>query len=100
FAPTTGEVYHAYYACNKIVEKVLTGEEKECMARVWMRESKEALGKLPLLPRMPVMITENLAIGKRVVNRSEGILKQLVYKDVDGKREAVCAYMEIENCTL
>ncbi|KIK76881.1 hypothetical protein PAXRUDRAFT_168539 [Paxillus rubicundulus Ve08.2h10] len=100
FAVQTGQEFWLYFARDKLKGQFLVGEQRKRMVRVRTKDSKEALGRLPLIPGMPVMITENIAIGNRVVNGSEGILHSVVYKLVDGEREAICAYVKVPNSDL
>lgn len=60
------------------------------------KESKEALGHLPLVLGLPIMITENLSMENKIVNSSEGILIKLIYQLVPEGQEAVCAYVKVK----
>ncbi|KAJ7130147.1 hypothetical protein C8R44DRAFT_613972 [Mycena epipterygia] len=70
--------------------------------RLWKIRSsltKDALGKIPMVPGMKVMITENVAIKAKAVNGQEGTLVEVKY-DIDecGNRYAKCAYVRIPGC--
>ncbi|KAG0701019.1 hypothetical protein DFH29DRAFT_929327 [Suillus ampliporus] len=63
--------------------------------------TNNAIGKLPLIPEMLVMITENAATSCKIVNGSKGILKSVTYDiDEDGNRYAVCVLVDIPESTL
>ena len=64
------------------------------------KNQKEALGRLPLIPGMPVMITENLSMENKIVNGSEGVLTDIVYKTEPEGREAVCAYIKVTSSPI
>ncbi|KIK76900.1 hypothetical protein PAXRUDRAFT_28893 [Paxillus rubicundulus Ve08.2h10] len=83
FAVQTGQEFQLYFARDKFKGQFLVGEQRQHMVRARTKDSKEALWWLPLIPGMPVMKTENIAIGNCVVNGSEGILHSVVYKVVD-----------------
>ena len=65
------------------------------MAFVAAKESKDYLGRIPLLPGMPVLISENLALAGKIVNGARGTIKQVAYDVVGTKRIARCVYVEV-----
>ncbi|KAG1743512.1 hypothetical protein EDB19DRAFT_1633234 [Suillus lakei] len=63
--------------------------------------TNNVIGKLPLIPGMPVMITENAVTSCKIVNGSKGVLKSVTY-DIDNNenRYMVCALVDIPESTL
>ncbi|KAH7904557.1 hypothetical protein BJ138DRAFT_1018981 [Hygrophoropsis aurantiaca] len=71
------------------------------MLRVSTSISKDALGCLPLIIGMPLVVTENIASSSKIVNGSEGILRDVRYSlDDAGHRIAECAYVYIEGSEI
>ncbi|KAI9058878.1 hypothetical protein FKP32DRAFT_1553246, partial [Trametes sanguinea] len=58
--------------------------------------TEDSLGRLPLFPGMKVMIQENIALSRNVVNGAEGILTDIKYRvDDRGRRYAIVVYVRI-----
>ncbi|KAJ3897489.1 hypothetical protein F5879DRAFT_769971, partial [Lentinula edodes] len=52
--------------------------------------TNQRLGRIPLVIRMPVIITQNFDVHAGIVNGSQGILKSIRYKvDEQGHRHAI-----------
>lgn len=100
FAADTDQEYHEYLAVDKINKQPIEGEERVRLSYVRIKESKEAMGRLPLIPGIKVMITENLSMGNKIVNRSEGILMDIVFKETCEGREAICAYVTVTTSSI
>ncbi|KIK75197.1 hypothetical protein PAXRUDRAFT_173496 [Paxillus rubicundulus Ve08.2h10] len=102
FSGWTEQEYQLYFARDKLKGQFLVGKQQQHMVRAHTKDSKEALGLLPLTPGILVMITENIAIRHYVVNGSEGILHSVVYRVVvvDGEQEAICAYVKVAKSNL
>jgi ATP-dependent exoDNAse (exonuclease V) alpha subunit len=101
FAEKTRQKLHLYHAQDRFQKRRLSDFQQERMWKVRSTFTKDALGQLPLVPGMRVMITENVAIGANVVNGAEGVLKDIKYEeDHEGRRFAVCAYVHISGCCL
>jgi ATP-dependent exoDNAse (exonuclease V) alpha subunit len=49
---------------------------------------------------MPAIVTENLLMPHKVVHGSEGVLRDVIYRNVPEGREAVCAYVEMPASSL
>lgn len=58
------------------------------------------MGRLPLVPGMPVTVTENLSIENKIVNGSQGTVKDIIYRTVPEGQEVVCAYVNITSSPL
>ncbi|KAG1793650.1 uncharacterized protein HD556DRAFT_1432206 [Suillus plorans] len=86
FAVKSHQKFEVYHVHDKIKGKYATMAQQR---------------KLPLIPGMPVMITENTATSYHIVNGSRGILKSVTY-DVDAGqiKFAVCALVDIPNSAL
>ncbi|KAG1874905.1 hypothetical protein F4604DRAFT_1880785 [Suillus subluteus] len=92
------EMYHAH---DKISAKSVTSEQQHRLWKLGASDTGDAIGKLPLIPGMPVMITENAATSSHIVNGSRGILKSVTYDvDPDGNKFAACALVDIPESTL
>ncbi|KIO15613.1 hypothetical protein M407DRAFT_53433, partial [Tulasnella calospora MUT 4182] len=58
--------------------------------------TNDALGLLPLVTNMNIMLTENIALAHSVVNGAEGKLVGLQYRvDEYGYKIAMCAFVKI-----
>ncbi|KAF8426460.1 hypothetical protein L210DRAFT_869163, partial [Boletus edulis BED1] len=55
----------------------------------------DALGRLPLIPGMPIVVAENLSIENKAVNGSQGTAKGILYHSVPEGREVVCVHVKI-----
>lgn len=61
----------------------------------------DALGSLPLLIGMRVMVTENTDMSHGVVNGSQGTVRHVKYSEgEEGERYAECVYVHIEGCGM
>ncbi|KAG1890324.1 hypothetical protein F4604DRAFT_1673758 [Suillus subluteus] len=90
-----------YCARDKIVGKDVTPEQQRRLWKLQTSNTNDAIGKLPLIPGMPVMITENAATSCKNVNGSRGILKSVTYDiDAEGNRFPLCALVDIPESTL
>ncbi|KAG1877461.1 hypothetical protein F4604DRAFT_1880413 [Suillus subluteus] len=72
--------YEVYCARDKIGGKKDNLQQQKCMWKIQSLCTNDALGELPLIPGMPVMITENAATSCKIVNGSKGILKSITYE--------------------
>ena len=86
---------HLYHSRDKIAGHVVTKDETATLWRLSSTATHDSLGKLPLFPGMKVMVQENLAITNRVVNGSEGTVRDIVYEEEDGRRYAAAVYVHI-----
>ena len=86
---------HLYHARDKVAGRTLTKDDRELLWKVGSTTTNDSLGKLPLFPGMKVMVQENLAFTKHVVNGTEGTVKDIVYEEEDGKRYPAVVYVHI-----
>jgi hypothetical protein len=100
FATDSAQEFHSYLSIDKVGGCPMTGSDRLRLSTVQSKESKELLGQLPLIPGMPVIVTENLSMPHKVVNGSEGVLRDVIYRNVPEGREAVCAYVQMPVSSL
>lgn len=62
YAKKTGQEMHLYHADDSYKRGPLTGRLRRRMLRVKSNASDDALGMLPLVPGMKVMVTDNIAM--------------------------------------
>lgn len=102
FATQTGQNINYYCSRDSYKQKSVSDNARlrDWLWRLGSSVSGDALGKLPLVPGMKVMITENIATSEKVVNGAEGILQYVRYDEVEGVRYAKCAYVLIEGSNI
>ena len=86
---------HIYHSKDKIAGEFVSNDERQHIWKVSSTVSHDSLGKLPLFPGMAVMVQENLAFSNRIVNGTQGTVKDIVYEVHDGLRYPVVAYVHI-----
>jgi hypothetical protein len=101
YARATGQDVFDYCSRDRISMVELSGDLKQ---RAWLIKStttNDALGHLPLVPGMKVMVTENVAIQNKLVNGIEGMLHSIKYEtDEEGNRYLVAPYVHVPGCGL
>ena len=71
------------------------------MLRAQSNITDDAIGTLPLVPGMNVMITDNLAMRGKVANGCQGIIQDIKYEMNEyGHRRAVCAYVLVPGAKI
>jgi ATP-dependent exoDNAse (exonuclease V) alpha subunit len=101
FGDSVGEEVHQYHSKDSSRRVSLEGAIQERVWKVSSTAASDALGKLPLVPGMKVMVTENIAMTARVVNGSEGRLVAIKWeKDELHQRYGKCAYVEIKGSNV
>jgi ATP-dependent DNA helicase PIF1 len=100
FAQNSRRQYEVYYARDKIAGKNVTPDQQKRMWKIQSSCTNDALGELPLIPGMPVTITENAATSCKIVNGSKGVLKSVTYEVDKGYRYAACALVNIPDSAL
>ena len=86
---------HLYHSRDKVAGQSVSGDDRTTLWKLSSTATHDSIGKLPLFPGMKVMVQENLAISNRVVNGSEGTVRDIVYEEEDGKRYALVVYVHI-----
>jgi ATP-dependent DNA helicase PIF1 len=101
FAVQTGQEYFVYHAKDRIGGKALEMNQQRRLWKLQTTNTNDSLGRLPLIPGMPIMITENAATSCKIVNGSRGTLQSITFDlDEDGNRFPVCALVHIKDSTL
>ena len=95
FASRLNVDVHIYHSRDKIAGEFVSVEERQYLWKVSSTLTHDSLGKLPLFPGMVVMVQENLAFSNRVVNGSQGIVKDIIYEEQDGLRYPTVVYVHI-----
>lgn len=94
-AKEVNEQIITYHARDRIDGKPV---ERHARAELWVLPTKiteDSLGQLPLFRRMKVMVRENIAFGRRLVNGAEGTIRNVLYELRDGVPCATVAYVHI-----
>jgi ATP-dependent exoDNAse (exonuclease V) alpha subunit len=101
FANRTNQMLHWYYAEDSHRGKIITDPElKDHLENLNSEITNQRLGKIPLIPGMPVMITQNYDVEGGIVNGCTGILKKIRYKeDSLGNRYATSCVIESKTIT-
>ncbi|OSD02446.1 hypothetical protein PYCCODRAFT_1367413, partial [Trametes coccinea BRFM310] len=84
-----------FYAKDRMGRKPVEGDLRCTLWNQPSKVTKDFLGCLPLFRGMRVMITENIAFGRRLVNGSEGTVQKLLYNVIDGMAYATVAYVHV-----
>ncbi|KAG1798683.1 hypothetical protein EV424DRAFT_1275419, partial [Suillus variegatus] len=101
FASESAQTYWEYRTKDKIGGKSVAMYQQQRLWKLHTSDTNDSLSKLPLIPGMPVMITENAATSCKIVNGSRGILKSITYEEDENQyRYPVCALVEIKDSTL
>lgn len=95
------QAVHVYHASDSIKHTVVSGAVRDKLWKLSSRETHDSLGRLPLFPGMRVMVTENLAFSKGIVNGLEGVIHSIKYtRDGDGNRYASVAYLKVDDANM
>jgi hypothetical protein len=101
FASDTNQEKQVYHSWDRYRKAPLEGMLQHRVWQVSSQITNDNLGNLPLVPGMHVAVTENAAMTAKVVNGSQGVLRDLKYEvDKHGNRYAVCAYVHIPSSHL
>ncbi|KAG2133021.1 hypothetical protein DEU56DRAFT_739171 [Suillus clintonianus] len=101
FAYDSKQKFEVYKAHDSISGKKATSDQQKCLWKMQSTHTNDALGELPLIPGMPVMITDNAAMSCKIVNGSRGTLKSIHYEaDSEGNRYALYALVDLPGNAL
>ncbi|KIJ26592.1 hypothetical protein M422DRAFT_133850, partial [Sphaerobolus stellatus SS14] len=93
FAHATNQQFHIYYSQDTTGKKAgnipLTGKVAEAAWNTPVKDAEDLCGCLPLIPEMPVFLTENIATELGLSKGSDGTLISVKYKLNNGKHIAV-----------
>jgi len=101
FVHLSGYDFHFYYStdtcgqgCNKIL---LQNEAAHAAWNTPVKAASDLSGHLPLIPGMPVFLTQNLATELGLSNGSEGTLVSVTYQLRNNKRYAISAQVDFNS---
>ena len=95
-ATRIGQDVHLYHSRDTIAKEIPDLSVRRVLWSLPSSATEDSLGRMPLFPGMKVMVQENLAFSRNVVNGSEGVLRDIRYEmDEDGLRVPIVAYVEI-----
>jgi len=101
FANKTDQSIQYYHADDRYCLSQLPNRLRNRMLRAKSNITDDAIGMLPLVPGMKVMITDNVAMKGKVANGCIGIVHNMKYEiNYFGHRRAICAYVRIHHCYL
>ena len=83
------------YARDHIEGKPVPPEVQKGLWKFSSSQTEDALSCLPVFRGMRVMIRENIAFSRRLVNGAEGIVRGVVHEVVDGVAYPTVAYVEV-----
>ena len=83
------------YARDQIERKSVPSGVQKGLWKLSSSQTGDALSCLPVFRGMRVMIRENIAFSRRLVNGAEGIVRGVVHEVVDGVAYPTVAYVEV-----
>ena len=83
------------YSEDRVDKKPVSGSLRQGLWKLSSTTTKDSLGCLPLFPGMRVMVSENIAFSRRIVNGSEGVVKKVKHEVKDGITYAKVVYVHI-----
>lgn len=89
------EKVHAYHSRDKVAGDAASGDLQKALWKLQSNKCGDSLGRLPLFSGMKVMIRENLAFSKRLVNGAEGIVTEVVYEECNRVRYPTVVYLRV-----
>jgi ATP-dependent DNA helicase PIF1 len=96
FALRTHQEFAVYHSSDKHSGSIVPQELQERLWQIPSSASDDAIGRLPLVVGMRIMITENIAIQHKVVNGMQGTVLDIKYNtDHHGNRIALMAYIHV-----
>ena len=101
FAKRTNHDVHWYHANDRYHRAPLASTLRNRMLRAKSNVTDDAIGMLPLVPGMKVMITDNIAMREKVANGCIGTLQDIKYEiNAYNQCRAVCAYVHVPNAKI
>jgi hypothetical protein len=84
FTQNTAQPFEIYYVQDKVCGMNVNIDQQKWLWKMLSTHTNDAIGELPLIPGMPIILTENTATSCKVINGSRGTLRSIMYKvDVD-----------------
>lgn len=102
FANRTGQPLNWYRSVDKSAGKTIRdGPLKSKLEGMHSGQTKQRLGRIPLVLGMPVIVSQNFDVEGGVVNGSTGILKKIRYQSdpSSGDRLLTSIVVEIPDCS-
>jgi ATP-dependent DNA helicase PIF1 len=101
YAQATGQELFNYCSKDRVSMVDLSGDLRDRAWRIRSSLTGDSLGRIPMVPGMKLMVTENIAIQNKLVNGAEGTLHSIKYDtDADGNRYLLAAYLHVPECGL
>lgn len=95
------QAVHVYHSVDTIKRAAVSGALRDKLWKKVSRETNDSLGRLPLFPGMKVMVTENIAFTKGIVNGVEGVVENIKYTvDEEGNRFASVVYIRVSDIDM
>ena len=96
-AAVLGETCQLYHSKDRIRGSPVHARLREPLWDVASNKSEDSLGRLPLFRGMKVMLQENIAFSKGLVNGAEGTVEEILWEEEHGYRYATVAYVRVPN---
>lgn len=94
-AKRLGQPVYMYHSRDFVRRSLVVGSARDRLWSLSSRETGDSPGRLPLFCGMKVMVTENLAFSKGIVNGVEGIVEDIKYRVEGGYRIAAVVYLRV-----
>ena len=96
FCTAVQQDVHYYHSVNTFRQSALPDAVQQGLWNLGSSKTEDAQGLLPLCPGLPVMVTENLALARNIVNGSHGTVEHVKYSlNESGGWVADCVYVRI-----
>ena len=101
FSIKTSQAMHYYHADDRFCGAPLSNTMRNRILRAPSNMTEDAIGLLPLVPGMKVMVTDNVAMRGGVANGCLGTVQDIKYElNSYGQRRVVCAYVQVPGATI
>ena len=101
FARATGYSFHLYYALDTVGNgrnrRELINQAAEAAWNTPVKSANDLSGKLPIIPGMPIFITENIATELGLSNGSQGVLVSAKYQVHNNHRYLISVDVDIDS---
>ena len=94
-AASMGQELHLYHSKDRMNRAPVPARLRKPLWGIGSSKTQDALGQLPLFPGMRVMVLENLAFSRGLVNGAEGTVEEVLWEEHDGYRYATAAYVRV-----
>ena len=90
-----GQKVTRLYSRDRVARKPVPKTLRDGLWKLPSSKTDDSLGILPIFPGMKVMIRENIAFSRKLVNGAEGTVQSIVHEVVDGVAYATVAYVHV-----